>query len=262
MVLGRAVANSQPSTPSWYAGEESVRTWLSISTTPASPAASSSPTVALLTATPQPPTETPTVTPTARATDTISPAALVSSVDVGSALPEGQAGVESSPTAPVGPQPAPRVLAVGDSVMVSAADQLSETIDGLAIDASIGRQMREVIEVLQDILDAGQMGDVVIVQVGNNGYLSEKKFDEMMLVLKDVRAVLILNCRVPRQWEATVNTVLADGVAKYSNATLVDWYAASADHSEFFWKDGMHLRPEGAEAYAELVADQVRALTR
>jgi hypothetical protein len=34
---------------------------------------------------------------------------------------------------------------------------------------------------------------------------------------------------------------------------LVDWYAASADHPEYFW-DGIHLTPRGARAYADLIA--------
>jgi hypothetical protein len=150
-----------------------------------------------------------------------------------------------------------QVVAVGDSVMVSAADELTGVIDQLSMDAAIGRQIREVIEVLQAIADAGRMGNVVIIQVGNNGYLSAKKFDEMMQLLKDVQYVYILNCRVPRQWETTVNTVLAEGVTRHPNATLIDWYAASADHPEFFWNDGMHLRPEGAKAYTELIVEQL-----
>jgi len=346
VVLGRAVVNSQPSTPSWYVGTESVRTVLSSPTAQASKgdgmaaAEAASPTLAAShvepapSATAQSPSETLAPSPTVRAADTLSPAALASSVDFGSTLPnlespeqpsptpgssmgdgsaapspaptevaaafaaspspeaspspaasatpspetlptaaplsmptpvptsEPEAAPEPSPTPVADPQNTMRVIAIGDSVMVSAADQLMQSIDGLSIDAAIGRQMREVIEVLQAIADAGQMGDVVIVQVGNNGYLSAKKFDEMMALLKDVRSVVILNCRVPRQWEETVNTVLAEGVERHPNATLVDWYAASAEHPEFFWNDGMHLRPEGAKAYAELVERQVEILSR
>jgi hypothetical protein len=35
---------------------------------------------------------------------------------------------------------------------------------------------------------------------------------------------------------------------------LVDWHAASADRPDLFWRDGYHLRPQGAQVYADLVA--------
>jgi hypothetical protein len=37
------------------------------------------------------------------------------------------------------------------------------------------------------------------------------------------------------------------------NAVLLDWRAASIDRPELFYDDGMHLRPEGAAYYTELV---------
>ncbi len=41
---------------------------------------------------------------------------------------------------------------------------------------------------------------------------------------------------------------------RYPNkAVLVDWYAASAGHPEYFW-DGIHLTPRGARAYTDLIA--------
>jgi lysophospholipase L1-like esterase len=50
---------------------------------------------------------------------------------------------------------------------------------------------------------------------------------------------------------------MTEGVKKYPNATLVDWHALSTSHPEWFWKDGIHLRPEGAEVYANLIAGTV-----
>jgi hypothetical protein len=48
--------------------------------------------------------------------------------------------------------------------------------------------------------------------------------------------------------------MLAAYVRGYSNATLLDWRGASAGHPEYFWEDGIHLRPAGAAAYAALIA--------
>ena len=79
-----------------------------------------------------------------------------------------------------------------------------------------------------------------------------------MELLAGVRKVVFVNLTVPRDWEAPNNAVLAEQVARYSNADLVDWHGASADHPEFF-QDGVHLQPEGAQAYAKLIAASLRA---
>ena len=88
--------------------------------------------------------------------------------------------------------------------------------------------------------------------------MSPDEFDRMMDVLKDVKRVVIVNAKVPRPWEDQVNEVLADGVKKYKNARLVDWHTIGGEHPEFFWDDGIHLRPEGAQYYAQLIAGYLR----
>ena len=49
-----------------------------------------------------------------------------------------------------------------------------------------------------------------------------------------------------------MNDTLAAGVKKYKNAVLLDWHGYGGAHPEFFYDDGIHLRPEGAAAYAQL----------
>jgi hypothetical protein len=96
---------------------------------------------------------------------------------------------------------------------------------------------------------------VVVVHIGNNGPFTAEQFDEMMGVLSGAREVLVVNTTVPDGYSwAPNNEVLADGVRRYPNRTvLVDWHAASAGHPGFFW-DGLHLTPRGARAYADLIA--------
>ena len=43
----------------------------------------------------------------------------------------------------------------------------------------------------------------------------------------------------------------------HPNAVLLDWYAASDGHPEYFYDDGTHLRPDGAAAYAALIKSVV-----
>ena len=104
------------------------------------------------------------------------------------------------------------------------------------------------------------LGDAVIINVGNNGPFTAEQFDEMMRVLADVPKVVFVNVKAPRPWEQPNNDVIAEGVRRYPNAVLADWHAASADRPELFVDDGIHLQPEGQRVYADLIAAHLKAL--
>ncbi len=97
------------------------------------------------------------------------------------------------------------------------------------------------------------------MQLGTNGPIDPGDFDRMMGLLADRKKVLLINAKEPRSWEQQVNDTLADGAKRYKNAVLVDWHSFGGAHPEFFYDDQIHLRPEGAAAYANFVAQQVAA---
>jgi len=176
------------------------------------------------------------------------------------------ADVERAETAPTvalteAPVPSSRVSAIGDSVMlgVSMTGELERAANNLDTDAQVGRQVSAAIDILRQRRAADQLGEVVVVHLGTNGTFTSEQFDEMMGVLAGVRKVVFVNVKVPRSWEQSNNAVLADGVRRYPNTVLVDWHAASAGRPDLFWDDGIHLRPEGARVYADLIAAQVKA---
>jgi peptidoglycan/LPS O-acetylase OafA/YrhL len=152
------------------------------------------------------------------------------------------------------------VSAIGDSVMIGAAEELEGNIRDLTyIDAEVGLQTSAAIDVLRWRRDSGQLGEGVVVGIGNNGVFTAEQFDEMMGVLADTRRVVFVNVNVPRAWEQPNNEVLAEGVRRYPNAALADWHAASTDHPEFFVEDGVHLSIEGQQAYVDLIAEHLKA---
>ena len=152
-----------------------------------------------------------------------------------------------------------RVTAIGDSVMLGAADALAGTIgrDRTTVDAAESRQFSDGVDKIQQYKDSGELGDEVVVQLGTNGTINPDDFQRMMQILKNTKRVVIINAKVPRPWEEEVNQVLGDGVKQYKNSVLVDWHDAAGDHPEWFYDDGLHLRPDGADAYARLVAAKV-----
>ena len=150
-----------------------------------------------------------------------------------------------------------RVFAVGDSVMLGAARELQKTIPGLEVDAAVSRHVGAALTILQQRRAAGRLGKVVVLHIGDNGYLTAKQFDDLMQPLIDLPRVVVVNLKVPRKWETPNNQVIADGVTRYPNAVLIDWHAFGVDHPELFAKDGIHIGAAGAKAYTALVLAQI-----
>lgn len=154
----------------------------------------------------------------------------------------------------IGPAP---ILAIGDSVMLGATHYFRKAGLDVDVDAKVGRQVSAAINLLRQHQAANTLAPIVVIHLGNNGTFTAKQLDEMMEVLRDVPRVIFLTTKVPRKWQEPNNTALVEGVQKYPNAHLVDWNGASNQHAEWFWKDGIHLRPEGAHVYAHLIAEVI-----
>ncbi len=160
---------------------------------------------------------------------------------------------EALPGPPPAPVAASRVFAIGDSVMLGAAGQLSARIPSLALDARVSRQASEALQILTQRAAAGQLGDAVVIHIGNNGEFSQSQLLDLMSVVAAVPRVVFVTLRVPRDWEGANNQVLASA-SHYPNVVIVDWHGLTEGRWELFWDDGIHLRPEGAQFYAELIA--------
>jgi len=160
----------------------------------------------------------------------------------------------ADPSTMASPPPSPPILAFGESVMLQSAQALAHDLGPVRVDAAVGRQIGEGITILEQREESGALARTVIVQLGNNGPFYDGQFDEVMAVLRDVPTVIWINVRVPREWEAHNNRIIASGVARYPNARMVDWNAATAGRPDLFWNDGYHPKPAGARLYADLVS--------
>lgn len=210
-----------------------------------------------------------TPTPTPRASDSVTrPALSPAPFTTPSPVVTG-AQISSPPTTPATASPTAtsppplasppaRIFAVGDSVMLGAANQLAEALPNAEVDAAVSRQVSDGIAVLEARRQAGTLGDVVIVHLGTNGSFTSGEFDQIMEILAGVQRVVFVNLKVPRDWEDGDNAILADGVTRYPNALLVDWHTIGGTRPEFFYEDSIHLNPDGAAYYAQLIAGFAR----
>jgi lysophospholipase L1-like esterase len=151
------------------------------------------------------------------------------------------------------------VTGIGDSVMEGVAPELHRYFGtNVLVNADQGRLPWHTPAIVRAMRARGQIHPLVIVHLGSNGYFSPEVFGEIMAELKDARRVVVVNVRAPRRWESLNNSMLAAAVKSYPQAVLLDWHEASAGRARVFWKDGIHLRPEGARLYADLVVDALR----
>lgn len=150
------------------------------------------------------------------------------------------------------------VTVIGDSVMVGVEPELKRLFPDMVVDAAVGRQMYQAPQVIENLQSHGDLGKTVIIELGANGAFTEKQFMDILNLLGNDRKVVIINARVPKPWESTVNQVLARIAATHSGVDMIDWHSASSGHDEYFRTDGVHLQAAGVKAYVSLL---LKALT-
>ncbi|MDF2657539.1 MAG: acyltransferase [Paenibacillus sp.] len=171
-------------------------------------------------------------------------------------IPEAPIPMEPQPKSEESSEPATnaRITAIGDSVLLDAAPHLEKLLPGIVIDGKVGRQMYQALDVVDMLKAEGKLGDRVVIELGSNGAFSSKQLRELLSSLQDARKIVLINTRVPRKWQDTVNSTLQEVADEYSNTEIMDWYSASKEKQSYFADDGVHLKREGAESYASLLS--------
>ncbi len=151
------------------------------------------------------------------------------------------------------------VTAIGDSIMVDAAPYLQQMLPGIVIDAKVGQQLYQVQSTVSALKAAGDIGNRLILELGTNGPYSTAQLESLLTSLGPMQKIVLVNTRVPRTWQTEVNATIATVAQHYSNVTLMNWYADSAAYPQYFYPDGVHLDPQGAQYYASLIVQALDA---
>jgi len=145
----------------------------------------------------------------------------------------------------------------GDSVILGIRNKLGMQKEIALINARVGRQIEELIQVVEE--DKPKVGSSpVVLNVGNNNAVSREDMVKLMELLKGQPKVVVVNTSVPRTWREGNNKIISEVVSSYPNAVLVDWASIAENHPEFFAPDGVHLVEAGSDVY---VASILEALT-
>tara|TARA_Y100001970_G_scaffold33139_3_gene41171 strand:- start:13564 stop:15600 length:2037 start_codon:yes stop_codon:yes gene_type:complete len=159
-----------------------------------------------------------------------------------------------------------RITFIGDSVMLGALtdvgndgveeafrQDISTISDQVTVSAAKNRQWYELRGIVRDLDKQNEVGEIVVIHLGNNGVIDESIVNESLELLRDARKVLLINVRVPRRWENKVNDLLSEAVVRFENTELLDWYSLSNNKPEYFSRDGVHTMPLGARYYVDAI---------
>lgn len=148
----------------------------------------------------------------------------------------------------------PGLWVTGDSVILGIRNVLAKYERIELINARVGRQINELIEVAQTDQQFVANSPVVL-NLGNNNRLVEADVIAMMEIVRNQPKIIVVNTAVPRSWKDENNQIISSVVARYPNTTLVDWDRISENHPEYFASDGVHLNPPGVNAYVAAIRE-------
>lgn len=150
------------------------------------------------------------------------------------------------------------ITIIGDSVIMGIEPYLKEKLPKITVDGKVGRQMSHAKDVVNTLEQQGKLGDHIIIELGTNGSFKKEHLRNLLTSLSEAEKVLVVTTRVPKGWQDTVNSTIKEVVSEFSNAKVVDWYAASEGKGDYFYKDGVHLKPDGSRYYASLLIEALQ----
>lgn len=152
------------------------------------------------------------------------------------------------------------LLLIGDSIAVDVTDDFYEMFPNSVSDTKIGRITSLGKQVLDSYIDEKKWeGEGVIFASLSNSPINGELEDIREKIGKDM-PLFLTTVRIPHEtFEEESNSKIKKFVKENDHTYLIDWYAASEGHDEYFDADDTHLFPAGAKVYAKCIKEAVLA---
>lgn len=150
------------------------------------------------------------------------------------------------------------LLLIGDSIAVDVTDDFYEIFPNSVSDTKIGRITSLGKQVLDSYIDEKKWeGEGVIFASLSNSPINGELEDIREKIGKDM-PLFLTTVRIPHDtFEEESNSKIKRFVEENDHTYLIDWYAASEGHDEYFDADDTHLLSAGAKAYAKCIKEAV-----
>ena len=147
-----------------------------------------------------------------------------------------------------------RFTAIGDSVMLGAAPALMELFPDSVIDAAESRQVWAAGDIAGELDAEGQLMDTVVIALGANGSFSKSQGQALLDSLGSQHTIYwVAPYGKNLYWTDSTLEILQALEAENENLTVLNWPEEGAQHSDWFYDDGMHLNAAGQEGYAQFL---------
>ncbi len=147
------------------------------------------------------------------------------------------------------------IIGVGDSVMLGAVDNLNKAFKNGYFDAKVSRSIWASNEILLDLKSKEMLNGPVIINLGANGDCSKQCKIKIIETIGDND---IFWLTVTNDKNVHVNDKLKELASIYDNFHVIDWESISKGHTEYFYKDGIHLTGSGRKAYQEAIYNGIK----
>ena len=150
------------------------------------------------------------------------------------------------------------LLLIGDSIAVDVTDDFYKIFPNSVSDTKIGRITSLGKQVLDSYIDEKKWeGEGVIFASLSNSPINGELEDIREKIGKDM-PLFLTTVRIPHDtFEEESNSKIKKFVEENDHTYLIDWYAASEGHDEYFDADDTHLLSAGAKAYAKCIKEAV-----
>ena len=148
------------------------------------------------------------------------------------------------------------LLLIGDSIAVDVTDDFYEIFPNSVSDTKIGRITSLGKQVLDSYIDEKKWeGEGVIFASLSNSPINGELEAIREKIGKDM-PLFLTTVRIPHDtFEEESNSKIKKFVEENDHTYLIDWYAASEGHDEYFDADDTHLLSAGAKAYAKCIKE-------
>ncbi len=146
------------------------------------------------------------------------------------------------------------IWVTGDSVILGIRHEIEARNPIALINARVGRQATELLEVIQKDSSAA-IGSPIVFNLGNNNALTHEQVVAIFEAIKTAPTRIVINTAVPRPWKETNNALIDEVASGYPNTHVIRWDQISMSHPEYFAPDGIHLVPAGVRAYVAAIEE-------
>ena len=150
------------------------------------------------------------------------------------------------------------VTIIGDSVLLSASEELMELMPNARIDAKESRQLTDAIEIINKMKDEGTLGTTVVIALGTNGYFREDTGQALINAIGSDRNIYWVNVYGEHlEWQYKTNGTIRSLSRNNPNVELISWVKLIRANQDWLYEDGIHVEKAGQEAYAGMIYNEL-----